>query len=511
MIYLVTGNTELFDNDTYKIIGINESLSLLSPYPILQADSETTGRDAHINNLLCFQLGTKEGGFQVVIDCTTIDIRRYKELLESKYLIFQNGKFDLQFLYNYHIIPLKVYDTMIVEQLLYLGWSNNPKDPNFRSVSLASIAERRLGVYIDKTVRGQIIWRGLDTEVIKYAAYDVVYLEDIMASQVKECKEKQCLIGAKLECDFVPVIAYMEWCGVKLDVTKWKVKMQRDLEGLEKARKALDAFVVNNPKLQQFVYVERQGDLFEGFDLSPRCSVLWASSDQVIKVAKALGFDTKTQDKKTGEDKDSVIEKVLKKQKGICDEFLTLYFGKGEEGDDGYFMGHQGAAKLVSSFGQGHLNAINPKTGRIHTSYKQLGADTGRMSCGSKQNNNDLAKYKGLPVNPTPKQKKEGKGCPYPNMQQLPSDEITRSCFVSEKNNLWASCDFSAVESRLGADIYHETSMIDEFLHGSGDLHSLTAWMVFKKECEELGCTSVSEVKKKAPHWRSKAKPIEFK
>lgn len=510
MIYLVTTNRELFENDVYKIIGVDESLSLLSPYSILQADSETDGRDAHINRLLSFQLGTKVGGFQVVIDCTTIDIRRYKDILESKYLIFHNGKFDLQFLYNYHIIPLKIYDTMIVEQLLYLGWSSKPGDINFRSVSLAAIAERRLGIFIDKSIRSQIIWRGLDVEVVKYAADDVVYLEDIMQSQIKECRDKQCIVGAKLECDFVPVIAYMEWCGIKLDVSKWKAKMQRDLECLEEARKALDNFVITNPNLQQFTYINYEGNLFTGFDLSPKCKVLWTSSDQVIKVAKALGFDTKIQDKKTGEDKDSVIEKQLKKQKGIRDEFLTLYFGKGEEGDDDYFMGHQGAAKLVSSFGQGHLNAINPKTGRIHTSYKQLGADTGRMSSGSKQNNDDLARYKGLPSNPTSKQKKEGKGCPYPNMQQLPSDAITRSCFVSEKGNLWASCDYSAIESRLGADIYQEKSMIDEFLHGSGDLHSLTAWMVFRKKCEALGCTSVADVKKKAPQWRSKAKPIEF-
>ena len=118
MIYLVTKNQELFDNDIYKIIGVDESLSLLSSQKILQADSETTGKDPHICDLLCFQLGSIDKSWQIVIDCTTINIELYKDILESKYLIFQNGKFDIQFLYNYGIIPRKIYDTMIVEQLL---------------------------------------------------------------------------------------------------------------------------------------------------------------------------------------------------------------------------------------------------------------------------------------------------------------------------------------------------------------------------------------------------------
>ena len=165
MTYLITKSQELFDNDVYKIIGVDESLSLLSSQKILQADSETTGKDPHICDLLCFQLGSIDKSWQIVIDCTTINIKLYKYILESKYLIFQNGKFDIQFLYNYGIIPRKIYDTMIVEQLLYLGY---PKGTI--SYSLSAIAERRLRIYIDKSTRGEIIWRGLDSKVILYAA-----------------------------------------------------------------------------------------------------------------------------------------------------------------------------------------------------------------------------------------------------------------------------------------------------------------------------------------------------
>ena len=505
MIYLVSTQTQLFENDLYSALSVEKAIEMLSSWNRIQFDIETSGRDPHLTKILCAQFGNKKENVQIVVDLTTISILPFKEIIETKYIVGQNLKFDIQFLYNYGIIPSKVYDTMIVEQLLYLGYPSAIKQGGI-SVALDAIVQRRLGIVLDKSTRGEIIWRGLDSKVILYAASDVMYLEDIAEQQLEECGKNDCLIGAKLECDFVRVNAYMEWCGVKLDSNKWRKKMLQDQQYLDQAKKALDNFVINHPKLQEFVYINRQGDLFSGWDTEPKCNVLWSSSSQVSKVAKVLGFNTVIQDKKTGEDKETVIEKHLKKQKGINDEFLALYLGKGNEGDDDYFPGHQGAAKVVSSFGQGHLNAINPVTNRIHTQYHHLGADTGRMSSGSKQNNNDLAKIKKLPINPSPKQKKEGLGCPYPNMQQLPSDSSTRESFISKEGNLWVSCDYSAMESRLGADIYQEQAMIDEFLHGSGDIHSLVAKFCFE---EVRNCTT-EEIKTKYPHLRKKAKPIGF-
>ena len=185
MIYLVTLEQKLFENPEYKTISVEESLQLMKDCKVLQYDSETTGRDARICNILCVQFGNKEKDFQIVVDCTTIDITIYKDILEGTLLIGQNLKFDLQFLYNHGIVPRNVYDTMIVEQLLYLGYP-----AGIISFSLAAIAQRRLGIDIDKSIRGQIIWRGLDTQVIIYAANDVKWLEDIMWSQVADCKKK---------------------------------------------------------------------------------------------------------------------------------------------------------------------------------------------------------------------------------------------------------------------------------------------------------------------------------
>lgn len=516
MIYLVTKKQELFDDPDYTIINAQQALEIMQDWKVIQYDSETNGRDPHLCKLLCAQFGNDNADVRIVLDCESYSITLFKNILESKLLIGHNLKFDLQFLFNHSIIPRKVYDTMIVEQFLYLGFPNvitKKEDRNYYdysfltklgyvdykfSYSLSAVAKRRLDIDIDKTVRGEIIWRGLDKSVVLYSAGDVTYLEQIMWSQVKDYKARGGTVGAKLECDFVPAIAYLEWCGIKLDVDKWREKMKKDQENLDKSIKALNDFVINTPVLKEFVYIERQGDLFSGFDTSPRVNINWASSAQATKVFKLLGFDVNVVDKDSGEDKESAMEKHMKKQKGINDAFLRLYFGKGEEGEENYFPGYNGSAKVVSSFGQGHIDAINPKTGRIHTSYKQIGASSGRMSCGSKQANTDLAKYKKLPE----------KSCKYPNIQQLPKDVETRACFISEENNLFCSCDYSALESRLGADIYNEQSMIEEFLHGSGDMHSLCAYMVYKDEIPRD--TPIKSIKKLYPHLRSAVKPIEF-
>ena len=500
----------MFDDPDYTIINAQQALEIMQDWKVIQVDSETSGKNPHICKLLCFQFGNDAADIRIVLDCESYSIILFKDLLESKFLIGHNLKFDLQFLYNYNIIPRKVYDTMIVEQLLYLGFPYIPihpdeykefnydfpyliiddeKSKNYGklelSFSLRALGLKYLKIDIDKTVRGEIIRRGLDKSVIMYAAGDVMHLEKIMQLQKYAYRYKNCIEGVKLECGFVPAIAYLEWCGIMLDTNKWSNKMQKDNKNYKNALKALNDFVIKTPSLKKYWSINTQGDLFLGYNTEPVVNINWSSSKQVIPIAKILGFDTNVKDKKTGEDKDSVLEKHLATQKGINDEFLKLYFS------------YQEYAKVVSSFGQGHLDAVNPLTKRIHTTYKQLGAASGRMSCGSSQNDSDLEKLKKLPKN----------SCSYPNMQQLPADEDTRSSFVSPEGNLMVSADFSALESRLGADIYNEPEMLKEFVEGSGDMHSLCAKMVFAEELQDI---EVKDIKKVRPDLRKKVKSVEF-
>lgn len=501
MIYVVTRNRELFEehNDKYIIITPEQSRSMLEDCNKLQYDSETTGLcpEGNIDTLICYQFGSQTKDFQLVIDASSVSPIYYKDIFESKLLIGHNISFDLKFLLNYNIVPTKVYDTMIVEQLLYLG-------DVLKGYDLARVVNNYIpDVYLDKSVRANIADRGVtDTSVIIYSALDVAYLETVMHKQVLECKKKECLKGAKLECDFVPVLAYMEWCGIHLDVDKWTAKMKQDKENYVKAKKALDdwlctqefakhidiTIVTNKSKRVKapMVYIDNQGDLFNGYNTEYQSNVNWDSTKHVIPIVKELGFDTSTKDKKTGENKDTLLEKHLSNQKGINDEFLKLFFN------------YKQYSTLISTFGQGHLNQVNPITGNIHTNYRQLGTTSGRMSCGSTKSNTSLAKYKKI----------DPKECTYANIQQLPSDEATRACFTAKEGNLIVSCDWSALESRLGADIYNEPAMIDEYLYGSGDMHSLMAKVFFE---EQIGKdTPTSEIKKKYPHLRKQAKSPEF-
>lgn len=542
MIYLVTGNRQLFESEFYTIIPAIDALNIITKWDLVQFDTETSGRDSHCCKILCAQFGNRAADTQIVVDTETTNILLFKQILETKLLIGHNLKFDIQFLYNHGIIPTQVWDTMVIEQLLHLGFDNK-----FFHYSLQAVADRRLKIDIDKTTRGEIIWRGLDDRVILYAAGDVVHLEDIRDQQINDCKIKTCTKAAQIENAFVPVIAYLEWCGIKLDSDKWQMKIRDNERQRDASLEKLNKWVVEyfkchggtadgcietevtisehfgnqcikhelpkgltgkEPILEERVYdslldmdyvrkyvkikkkcdyveVDMMGDLFDGWDLEPKCCINWASSKQVIPFMQMLGFDTSAKDKKTGDLKDSVVEKVLAKQKGIADDFLKLYFAYKEKFKD------------CSTYGQNYIDAINPNTGRIHTTFWQLGAASGRMSCGSRNTNTDLAKLKGIAPS----------RCKYVQLQNLPSDEITRGAFVPNKGNLMTACDYSALESRLGADIYNDEAMLKEYLEGSGDIHSLVAKACFPEELEGI---PVHEVKDKRPDLRKKAKAPEF-
>ena len=93
------------------------------------------------------------------------------------------------------------------------------------------------------------------------------------------------------------------------------------------------------------------------------------------------------------------------------------------------------------------------------------------------------------------------------NIQNLPSDAETRSCFVAEEGNVWISCDYQSQESRLIASIANDKAMIDLFENGCGDVHSLVAKMSYPDIIQD---TPVEEIKAKFKHYRQEAKGIEF-
>ena len=127
MIYLVSTQTELFNNDDYIIISPDAALNMLNNIPktdnkrLLGADTETEGLDFVQKKILTIQLGNED--FQIVWDCTTVNISILKDILEDDdtTTIWWNSIFDLPFLYKNNIFPKNIYDGMLAEQLLYNG------------------------------------------------------------------------------------------------------------------------------------------------------------------------------------------------------------------------------------------------------------------------------------------------------------------------------------------------------------------------------------------------------
>lgn len=459
MIYLVTKQQSLWTSDRYKVISAEEALELLAPLSVVELDTETMGLDPYTKELLTVQLGCAE--FQVVIDCTSVDIHLFKEYMENPQRMFLgwNIKFDLKFLYHQRIVPLRVYDGYLAEKLLWLGY---PAGMHEMSLKAASI--NYLGVDMDKSVRGKIIQTGLTEDVIVYAAGDVSYLGKIRDKQLIELEKKGLLKAIDFENEFVKCLAYIEYCGAKLDVDKWKIKMATDLNNLEKYEAELNEWVEESEYSSKYCSVNMQGDLFSGFDTKPRCHINWTSSQQVIPLFEELGLNLRVLDKKTKHYKKSVDIKVVEPQASKS-PLIPIY------------IKYKKAAIIVNTFGQKFLNLINPVTGRIHANFNQLGTDTGRLSSTE------------------------------PNLQNLPHDAQTRACFVSDKGNRWISADYSGQESYLMASMANDEAMLEELTNGSGDLHSLTAKMVFQQIPRDM---PLKDIKKNFKDLRQEAKGYEF-
>ena len=513
-IYFVTGQSSLFGDEDrpYKCISVEESLELLSTLKVVGLDSETKGTEIWQGTLLLLQLGNKK--FQVVIDCLTVDVKRYKSFLESDRLfIIHNAKFDLRWLYKEGIVVRNVYDTFLGEKILFLGFP-----PGIVSLSLQACVKRYRNVELDKTVRGKIN-AGLTDEVIIYSANDVVWLEDVMNEQIKLLTIRKQLAAMDIENRFVRVLAYIEYCGIRLDVNRWKAKMVKDEIRLREVETKLNEWVVNyvlskgedaviayditgrrgkkkraKASEGKYVAIDPQRSLFE--ESKPRCIINWNSNKQVIPLFEELGFELWTKDRKTGRLKKSVDSKLIKRQEDKSD-IVPLY------------LEYSAAFKVVTSFGQNFIDAVNPVTGRIHPTFNQM-MDTGRLSCGKggkkgggKTKDDDVAEDETeLNADEVIAVDKSV------NIQQLPSDPETRACFIPSEGHLLVDCDYGDQEGHVFTELTQDKAWI-EFYNDPAerDGHAFVAKMIFPDELKDI---PENEVKAKRKDLRDAAKPARF-
>lgn len=548
MIYLVSNQISLFDSDLYEVLDKNKALEMLNKEEILAADTETEGFDWLTKKLLTIQLGNED--WQIVWDCTTIPISLLKEILETKTLLFWNYLFDGLFLYHNNIWPTKVIDLMLQEKLLYLGIDY--KDllidcaaefgSEYTPWALKTAVKRYCNIELDKTVRGQIIKVGLTSEVIEYSGKDVAYEIPVYKAQQHLLADKDLLRAAKFENEFVKCLTYMKFCGVKLDVNKWKSKMQTDLQNLDKYLKELNTWVLDfwsEHKTNDLRYIEYEvkiGKNYKGqyIDISPnlpkgsemiggRTSIEFDSEGERIlyNIAKyKIPFGYKLKNKfhpyiyqelqgdlffgfnpdpqcvinwsssaqliplfeMLGYDLNTVDKKTKLPKKSVAAKIIKPQVDISTIGKP--YLAYKKAEKVCTTYGQNWIDGI-ASDGRIHPDYDQLGTATARLSSGGKSE--DSKKL---------------------NIQNLPRDSVTRACFVAEKGNKWLSLDYMSQESRVLASVSNDPALLALYAPGGcGDFHSLTAKMAFSNI---IGNTPVEEIKEKFPDLRQRAKSIEF-
>lgn len=460
MIYLVTNQQSLFTAAGYSMATVEESIEYLKTLEVIGFDTETRGMDPYTKDLLSMQLGDEQR--QYVVDCSNVDPKLYKELLESKVLIMHNAKFDLRFLYYYSIVPTKIFDTFLVERILTTGLDTVRR-------SLDAVVYRYCKIELDKTIRGNIHREGLSTRVIKYAADDVKFLHQVKRKQEVALTENNLTRTATLDNEFVLVLAYIEYCGMFMNAQEWREKCDDDLKDLDAVKQVLDDFILENPD-KYSKYVDNQLSLFS---TGIKCKLNWASSKQVIPLMQSLGVDTLTKDKDTGMMKDSIDKKVLgpqKKKHSLISNYIE-------------YTEHQ---KVVSTYGENWFNYISTVTGRIHSNYTQI-MNTGRLSSGQK----------GRPKQGMPQM---------PNMQNIPSDNRTRGCFQAEKGNVLIVSDYSGQEQIVLANKSLDDDLLEFYSKGLGDMHSFIASKIFP----ELGDLSLDEIKDNHKGKRQIAKAAGF-
>lgn len=166
---------------------------------------------------------------------------------------------------------------------------------------------------------------------------------------------------------------------------------------------------------------------YRNLDLEGMPAVNLDSPAQLLKALKAIGLDLTSTDESTLSALKHPAGKALKE-----------------------YRKHQ---KLLNTFLEKLPKHINPATGRIHANFNQYGTLAGRFSCSG------------------------------PNLQQLPRDKSIRALFKSNNGSKIITADYSQIELRILAEVSKEPKFIELFNNG-GDLHKLTASLIFNKQLD---------------------------
>lgn len=423
MIYLISAQRRLYTDFIMSSTWADLSC-FVADKEVLGLDTETSGYDPYICELLLIQIGNHENQF--VIDWKAApNIEELDKILHSGCTwLLHNAAFDYRFIYHLGLNIPKIYDTFLAEALLTAGYENP-------ELSLLHLGMKYCDIELDKSIRGVINREGLTDRVISYAANDVKYLEDIKNAQAPYIKQWNLENVLNLENEAVKVFARMQYNGMPFNPAKWTEVAVETSAMAKESINQLDEVIwkerTKYPKLLQFCKLYRQQDLFDPEVFYRKTHINWNSPAQKLKILNFLNISVT-----------SVADKELQQNK-LRHELIPL------------LIGYSKTAKLVSSFGYKFLQFIHPVTKRIHSSIWQILA-TGRISMSE------------------------------PNMQQIPSHGTLankiRASFVAPSGYKIVSGDYSGMELRIIAEFSQDPVWLKVFRDG-GDLHSELCALTF--------------------------------
>lgn len=427
----------------YQLIETEEEARRLYDFfrtnKILSLDTETTSTNAIEAELVGLSFAVEERkAFYVAIPANREEALKivaiFKPLYEDPKIlkVGQNIKYDIEVLRHYGVeVAGPMFDTMIAHYLL---------QPELRH-NMDYMAEVYLGyrtVHIEELIgprgRNQKNMRDLSpTDIYEYACEDAditLRLKNVLEPKLDEAGVAR--LFRDIEMPLVGVLADMELNGVCLDT--------------EALHETSEVFNKRMTTIEQHIY-ELAGEQFNISSPRQVGDILFGKMKIVDKPKK-----TKTGQFVTSEE----VLQQLRSKSPIIDEILN----------------YRGLKKLLSTYVDALPKLINPRTGRIHTSFNQTVTATGRLSSSD------------------------------PNLQNIPvrddDGKEIRKCFIPEPGCLFFSADYSQIELRIMAHLSEDENMIEAFREGF-DIHAATAARIWHK--------NISEV---TPAERKKAKQANF-
>ena len=390
-------------------------------------DTETTGLDTHEAELvgMSFAIRPHEAWYVPLPENYHEShqiVSEFKPVFEDETIekVGQNLKFDISMLKWYDITVKGIFfDTMLAHYLLQPDQRHNmdflaETYLNYRPVAIESL--------IGKKGVKQLSMRSVDHEVIKeYAAEDAdvtLQLKMVFGPMLDSTNTRE--LFDNIEVPLVPVLASMEAEGIKLDsaaLHDYSAELLKEIRLLESGiyEDAGTTFNIASPKQLGEILFDRL---------------------RIVENPK----QTATKQYSTGED---ILVKLVNKHPVIQK-----------------ILDYRSLTKLKSTYVDVLPTLVSSRDGRIHTSYNQAVAATGRLS-----SNN-------------------------PNLQNIPirtekGREIRKAFVPRNENFILLSADYSQVELRIIAHLSNDVEMIADFLAGL-DIHAATAAKVYGVKMEEV-------------------------